>query len=951
MICNIKNLLYVFSTIFMVNSLLANENLIQNPYMLKGKDGKIANWVIPQGVITNHKTLVQVAAKDPDKGITLFQNLKALPNVDYLLEYDYRSLTGADVRIYCEEVRKDAVTKKSKYKTYFSGRRSAPTEWTHVTIPVRLEAGWSHFYVAMRMVKGTGNVHVKNLRFTKAPTLPKVIGGHWQVSLPHKLNAKGTSVVIQGDKKPNVSINAIPVKPGFEYRIDYVAIGKSKSGNQSSAMHVYGTKISPEVPGGVLFQDLYQFGTQAKHHKFKIPASSSIRLVNLTIVPSTPGTIELKDFKITETPIDNTTSWRIQLDYPHVDGVYSTVAATKVTGKIIADVSATKAFVSINDKNKVEVKLVKGIGNFNLTLPAPLGKYNLKCQVIRKNGAEKVLTQTIIKCAPSKNAVKFPDGKHFTVGGKPFFPTILWYGSQYELEEHKIAYLAAHGVNTLFTNPWPHRRKKDIYLNILNIAWKYKVRVFLGCGNPENMDELPAFKKLVDTLYVSEVVNHPAFLGVFLVDEPLWRGTPRDPLFALYSYMKEKMPNHQIFINAAPRYEIEDLRPYSQASDFYGVDVYPIPYPNHHSGIDDKTPSSLGKYAKRMLEVVHNRKPIVMSLQGGSWSEWGTGGAFKRYPTESELRFMAMDSLTNGAAACAVWGFGHIRSVKYVDTLMTLFSELHKVSRIFSEGKQEKDLPVKDCRIAVYKHGKNIYYVALNPTGKKVTTTVALPDKPQQVTFYLDNKTVKTPAGKVTLTFAPYSAYVLGAKELPKAAVLPKKPVGQNPFRNECQQRYMRANRKFYEGKANWIWDAAKLQANAKCRVALEFNLADTDVPVELLCAADDGATIYLNGFEVKKIDDWRNMYGMNLRKFLRHGSNLLVIEGQDIGSLPCGILAELNINGKKLLSDNQWKVLPIEGKVPARKPANYDKLSAIKVMAKYGDKPWGKMVKVIPEN
>ena len=160
----------------------------------------------------------------------------------------------------------------------------------------------------------------------------------------------------------------------------------------------------------------------------------------------------------------------------------------------------------------------------------------------------------------------------------------------------------------------------------------------------------------------------------------------------------------------------------------------------------------------------------------------------------------------------------------------------------------------------------------------------------------------------------------------------------------------MRANRKFYEGKANWIWDAAKLQANAKCRVALEFNLADTDVPVELLCAADDGATIYLNGFEVKKIEDWRNMYGMNLRKFLRHGSNLLVIEGQDIGSLPCGILAELNINGKKLLSDNQWKVLPIEGKVPARKPANYDKLSAIKVMAKYGDKPWGKMVKVIPE-
>ena len=209
---------------------------------------------------------------------------------------------------------------------------------------------------------------------------------------------------------------------------------------------------------------------------------------------------------------------------------------------------------------------------------------------------------------------------------------------------------------------------------------------------------------------------------------------------------------------------------------------------------------------------------------------------------------------------------------------------------------------------------------------------------------------MKTPSGKLTLTLAPYSAFVFGAKELPKAAVLPKKSVGPNPFAKECNDRYMMANRKVYNGIANWIWDATKLKENAKCRVALEFHLNNTDVPVELLCAADDSATIYLNGFKVKKIDDWHNMYAMNLRKYLTHGSNFLVIEGQDIGSLPCGVLAELNINGKKLVSDTRWRVIPLEGKIPSKKLANYEKLPIVKVMAKYGDKPWGRAVKIFPE-
>lgn len=942
------NTIFFLLVLFSAALLPADENLIVNPRLIFGKDGKAAGWIIARGKVSAKNTFTEIASAATGKGFVVFQRLKAKPDTDYLLEYDYRSPDGTGGKIYCEEKRKDS-SGHVKYRSFSSGRAFAPAEWTHVTIPVRLAPGWQEFYVAAMLREGSGTLYVRNLVFAPAPALPKVIGGHWCAAPPHKLNPAGTAVVIQGKKQPQVSINAIPVQPGREYRIDYVAQGKSKSGNESSAMHVYGTKISPELPGGILFQDLYQFGTQAKHHRFRVPEGSSVRMVNLTFILSTPGTIEFRDFRISSAPINRTADWRVELDHPAVDGVYPGPGRPKVTGCLTADANAVKALVSVADQPEKEVRLSKGIGRFLLTLPEKPGKYELKVRFFDSKGKVTVRTKPLLRCALSRNGLKFPDGRRFSVGGKVFFPCILWYGAKENLDEKQVAYLAGHGVNTFFCTPWEHRRHKDIYLHILDTAWKYGVRLFLGCGHPAAMEKVPEFRKTVDRLYTPEVVNHPAFLGTFLVDEPLWAGIPAAPLLAAYRIMKEKMPNHQVFINAAPRYEIEDLRPYSEASDVYGVDVYPIPYPNHHSGLADKTPSSVGKYAKRMLEVVRHRKPIIMTLQGGSWSEWGTGGAFKRYPTSAELRYMAFDSMTNGAAACAVWGFNHIRSVAYVETLMKMFRELHLVSRLFSEGKQLADLPVKGLRIAVIRHGSNIYYIALNPAGKEQTISVVLPDKPEKVLFQLDSRTVKTPGGKLGLKLAPYTAAVFGANPLPPAAVLPKVPAGPNPFAGECADRFQRANWPKYTGSASWIWDGKRIQKNAVCRLAREFQLKDTDVPAELLCAADDAAVVWLNGFEVFRIREWNNMFSMKLRKYLRHGSNLLVIEGKDIGSLPCGILAELRIDGGKTVSDGQWKALPPEGPVPERKPAGFDQLPAAKVMAPFGAAPWGRNIKIMP--
>ncbi|MBR7103443.1 MAG: hypothetical protein IKC65_00710 [Lentisphaeria bacterium] len=922
---------------------LCAQNLISNPLMKAGKNGRITSWTVASGKVQSFEKHAAVFPV-PGKGFVIFQKIKALPDTDYVLEYEYRSKNGDGCRIYCEEIRKNAEG-RSVYRSFSSGRPAAPENWTKIIIPVRLSPGWTSFYVAVRGRKN-GTLLFRNLVFKKAPDQPKVMGGHWQVSAPHQLNKAGTAVTVKGKKKPEVGINAIPVRPGREYRIEYTAKGKTASGNTSSSMHVFGLKISPEVPGSILFQDLYPFGTQKKHHTFRIPEKSPVRQVNLTVTFSTPGTVEFSDFRITEKMIDKTADWRIELDPPAVAGVYPGAEAQKITGKIAADPAAVKAELLLNGR-KTQLDFQKGTARFSLPAPVKYGKYELTAKIFRSKGAPVVRKQMIRRVPASAHAVT-SDGKFLYIGGQRFFPNGLWFGGEKPLDEKQLAYFAANGINSLWCSLWLHRRNSAVLEKMLDTAWKYKIRLLVGCGHPDNMAQTAAFKKMVDKIYSPKVLNHPAFLGIFLADEPLWQGYPSAPLQAAYQIFKDKMPNHAVFTNSAPRYEVEDLRPYSEASDIYGVDIYPIPYPNQHSGLTDKMPSCLGKYARRMREVVRHRKPVIITLQGGSWHEWGSKGK-PCYPTAAELRYMALDAITNGATGCKVWGFRNISQLHYTETLMVMFREMHRLAPLFNQSVQQPDLSCKALRIVPFKLGKGTFYVALNPVNEARKTDIVLPGSPREIKFYLDGRTQKTVNGKLSLSLAPYRATVFGADDLPAAAPLPPQPA-KNPFAEDCLARYKHLHKEPYTGQANWIWDPQKLTVNGKCRLGITFEVKDPTRPVTLYCAADDAAIVYVNGFEVARFQNWQSMVTLNLRKYLRRGENFLVIEGEDIGALPCGILAELVNDGRKVLSDSSWKTLPATGKVPAKRPADFAGRPSAKVIAPYGAAPWGRQVKREPE-
>ena len=55
----------------------AGENLIVNPRLIRGQNGKVTGWIIARGTVTAKEGFTEIAPSDPGKGFVVFQRLKA----------------------------------------------------------------------------------------------------------------------------------------------------------------------------------------------------------------------------------------------------------------------------------------------------------------------------------------------------------------------------------------------------------------------------------------------------------------------------------------------------------------------------------------------------------------------------------------------------------------------------------------------------------------------------------------------------------------------------------------------------------------------------------------------------------------------------------------------------------------------------------------------------------
>ena len=154
-----------------------------------------------------------------------------------------------------------------------------------------------------------------------------------------------------------------------------------------------------------------------------------------------------------------------------------------------------------------------------------------------------------------------------------------------------------------------------------------------------------------------------------------------------YALLRSLDPPHPVWMNHAPRNQIDQLAAFNKAADIAGCDIYPVPRSEHqgHSDVALTTVASVGAYTQRMQEAAPG-KPVWMVLQGFGWSDLSPErDPEMRRPTMDETRFMAYDTIVRGARGILYWGSAYIEKDSGLWTdLLALAREIKELQPVLS---------------------------------------------------------------------------------------------------------------------------------------------------------------------------------------------------------------------------------------------------------------------------
>ena len=535
------------------------------------------------------------------------------------------------------------------------------------------------------------------------------------------------------------------------------------------------------------------------------------------------------------------------------------------------------------------------------TLPLDSGKlaegsYTLKIAVSR-DGKTLCSAETILSKVGKAEYEVIPDANNMLrINGQPFFPVGLY---EPDFTEGDFRRYQRFGFNTIL---YMSSDASSIKL-VAAKAHQYGLKIvshYVFSG--------------------SEVTQSPAFLGYHNADEPAWMGSDRDTLLKKYREMSKLDPYHPVWMNHAPRNDIETLSMYNEACDISGVDIYPVsssPQGSGHSDLDDRTISCVGKYAEKMRRSVNDGKPIFMVLQGFAWSHLRNRNATDaRYPDYRETRFMVWDSIIHGANGVFYY------ATNRMDAKHRLWLDMAKVNHeVQSLAAVITAPPGKPCVtddplvVAATRDigGDQVIFLentANAPRRVKVTfpgfdgkcfelyRDAPIPVKDGVFEVALEAYDVRIFSGKPLKTsFDPAGEYSFGDD---RAAVRYK----EIPF-DRLGDGVMG-----YDWRGAWLWSTGRPFA-PRAYLRRKFTVGGNVRSAHIAISADASYRLTVNGKEVGSGACCWVAQSYDLTGFFRPGENVIAIEGVGDGG-PTGVLFEGKIVSDKgseyFLSDASWK-------------------------------------------
>jgi len=349
------------------------------------------------------------------------------------------------------------------------------------------------------------------------------------------------------------------------------------------------------------------------------------------------------------------------------------------------------------------------------------------------------------------------------VEGKPFFPIAL-YAAPSETDEG-YAKVAQMGYNVVRSSE-----------QMLEVAQKHGLKVWLNVGQWLDLRQNRDANLKALTEFVGRVKNHPALLVYESQDEPVWRQLPLDVFVEGYHELKRLDPDHPLWTNHAPRNTVEDLTIYARSSDIIGTDMYPVPEPQGHSDMADKTLAITGEETEKQRLTVADTKPVFMVLQGFSWGEIlsdPTNKANPVYPTYEQTRFIAYDAIVHGARGLLYWGTHSIERPAFWQDLTRVTRELGKMAPVLAwrDDPQAAKTAVVSGPIdaLVKREGKPWVLIAVNRTNKPAHATLRPPTNEPLAVLFEGRTFPRASGGNIGDEFGPYDVHIYAAAHSPLA--------------------------------------------------------------------------------------------------------------------------------------------------------------------------------------
>ncbi len=896
------------------------ENLLPEPVL--GRSG----WQVsdPSHVSFPEEGVARVTGRKGKRSHVGYWGLPLETAVPYTLTFLYRGTPGAQGDVYFERVAPADFANKTV---------TASEEWRQGTLEFTTKPGLTDkYYVVFSTLPDTkGAVEFANPVLTRRHGA--LVNGDFSLGLAAWESQNAEIADFGGGHESAARLDGryagawlrqggLSVEKGKIYRLGYDVRG-GEDYQYTDIQKATWSRIAildeqgQVLPGCGGWRDC--FGTTWQHKEVTFVADRDMA-VTLQGELKDPGIVNFDNVTFGES-LSEIPLLEIVLDAPFAyhNGAREGDGATVFTGKIYAALPGASLVVSFRGEEQVLTGNTPA--EFSFPVPTERGEYPLHATLLDELGG--VLAEAEVPFTLRKKAARdfhFDENKVLHIDGKPIFPICSW-GNRGDLPFREgLKKQADLGFDMVLVNR----------MHVDDVA-EFGMMAIIALQPLMELAQDDIYLEKVDGLRkeYAEVMGHPSMAMWYVTDEPAWRGEKAAPYVKAYERLLKYIDDeHPCFLNEAPRGTVEDNRAFSLSCDVYGVDIYPIPGPNAHSGLDDKMMTSVGKYTDICRDTVRDSKPIWMTLQGFAW------GCFNRqppeiYPTLQESRYMAYEAIAHGATGLFYWGLdlGARQDDAFLADLKATIAEIHDFAAILV-APETRDVTVtgpgaSQVRVCHKANAAGSLWIVLNESDKKAAFNLE-GELPKALREISTGKTYKTKAdGGLFLTLRPYDLVVLmeDGQPLPEPQVMPK---------THRLTEYVELPTDFT--KASWIWYPGESQSTGS---QADFRFSVTlDKPLEyawLAVSMDDAFSAIVNGKEVMRQSMWDVAWTADIAQCLKVGENEILLRGVDFGA-PCGALFALTLSdGRVILSDENIQV---------KKPGT-DTWVPAKNMGKYGMEPW----------